>query len=113
MVWTLLTGALGGLGITLLLWRKARVEKELAVTKLLLKGEQALSAEAHKAVIDNANFYAEQEARREAVIAQLRKEIEAMNEVLEKLPTGALRNGLLLSLGIKPSDTDLIDPTKL
>lgn len=113
MLWTLLTGALGIAGVAFLLWRKSVVERELAVTKLLLKSSQDSHGEAVKAVIDNQTFYAEQDARKEDVIAQLKKEIQDLHEVLSKLPAGSVLSVLRLQTEVKYPSSDLMDPRKL
>ncbi len=109
-MYTLIALGLGAAATLFVLWRKARVEKERDVLKLLLENSGKVVDAVTKAVIDNAKFYADQDARKEAVITQLRKEIEALNDVLEKLPTGSVLDGLRAQIGIKESD--LIDPNK-
>lgn len=114
-MWQIATmfGLLGaGAASTLfVLWRKAKVEKDLAVTKRDLVAHATEAARLKLANEQLEKTYTGEIERRELVILGLHKEVEALNEALEKLPTGSLLTGLRSEIGIK-DDTDLIDPSK-
>lgn len=108
MLYAFLGSALiGALSAAILLWRKAVVEKERDLLKVLLKGAQETNAETIKALLSNQDIYAGELASRDSQITTLRKQ---RDEAIDKLVKSGSPGSVGSVLRDRHKDTDLEDP---